>query len=601
MLCIALLLSMLPVLGACSNGGSNDQQTQGNSSSAFTVPSEWLLSDFTIVRSDEASDEVVDAVIRLKNTVKEYADTTLPLATDLLAKDETPFEILVGASNRQIYTQQISALKGDEYVIKTVATENGGKIVVGGKTDRALLGAITSLDWLFQENGVVTDGGRLSELNISGSGMSYLGEENVKKLVIVCAPDLGTRTKNAVKVLRNEIELACGKKPEEIIATADTKLSDYPYAIVVGAVGETAVAMKNGLKGSTAFHAKADSDTNSFKAYLVGGNDYATVRALQYFYKQSVIDRTLNIPLFMDAEITPLKVRDPYIVEKDGKYYLYENMGTGVGVRSSTDLYNWSPRKSVYSNNAYNSFWAPECHYYNGNYYIFTTFADGSGYRGMGILKCATPDGQFTLISKQSANATEVGHITPNNRNYIDGTLHVEADGTPYMIYSVEWDKAKWQAGDREWIGRMEYVQLSADLTHFVGQPVVMFEADAPAWTNYGICEAPFTYRCADGTLLMLWSNNGDTNGYSVGVAKSSNGRIDGEWTEVSTKALFCYDHSSIYSVTDGGHGMLIKDGDGRLILAIHTVNNDADNVALTLIPIVESGGRLRIDTIKKS
>ena len=244
--------------------------------------------------------------------------------------------------------------------------------------------------------------------------------------------------------------------------------------------------------------------------------------------------------------------------------------------------------------------WAPECHYYNGKFYLIASYySETTGWRGVGVFRSDKPDGQFELISRSSAVATSVGHITTGNRNIIDGTLYVDDEGKPWMIYSNEWDKAKFQAGNREWIGSLAYAPMSDDLTHFIGEPKVMFEADAAPWSNYGICEAPWMYKCEDGTLLMLWSNNTDQGTYSVGVAKSSNGRLDGEWTHYSTP-LFTADNSNVYCRIAGGHGMIFKSLDGRMYLSVHTPNNDKPNIALTLIPIVESEGTIRVDTIKK-
>ena len=100
-------------------------------------------------------------------------------------------------------------------------------------------------------------------------------------------------------------------------------------------------------------------------------------------------------------------VRDPYILFYDGLYYMY---GTGLattagyGCRISPDLSTWSEPYNVFvsdeSFDAAGDFWAPECHYYNGSFYLFATYrSKTTGYRGTSVFKANSPVGPFTEIS----------------------------------------------------------------------------------------------------------------------------------------------------------------------------------------------------------
>jgi hypothetical protein len=60
----------------------------------------------------------------------------------------------------------------------------------------------------------------------------------------------------------------------------------------------------------------------------------------------------------------------------------------------------------------------------------------------------------------------------------------------------------------------------------------------------------------------MLWSS-GTNNGYAVGIATSESGKLAGPWRQAPT-ALF---------EEDGGHPMLFRTFDGRLMMAIHQPN----------------------------
>ena len=59
----------------------------------------------------------------------------------------------------------------------------------------------------------------------------------------------------------------------------------------------------------------------------------------------------------------------------------------------------------------------------------------------------------------------------------------------------------------------------------------------------------------------MIWSTVKDRN-YCQCVTKSSNGKINGEWT-----------HLEPIFTNDGGHGMIFKDFNGKLKLTLHSPN----------------------------
>ena len=87
----------------------------------------------------------------------------------------------------------------------------------------------------------------------------------------------------------------------------------------------------------------------------------------------------------------------------------------------------------------------------------------------------------------------------------------------------------------------------------------------------------------------MLWSNF-DMNGYSVQIAYSSNGRIDGAWRQQSS-ALF----TKTKRHDDGGHGMLFTAPDGQLTLSLHSPNfvTEENPTTALLVPVVDIGDTL--------
>ena len=251
------------------------------------------------------------------------------------------------------------------------------------------------------------------------------------------------------------------------------------------------------------------------------------------------------------------KLRDPCVLAENGTYYMY---GTGWVCYKNTSGKlggEWESLGVVVQtpSGAKDNFWAPEVHKYNGKYYMFTTyFSTATNVRGCTVMRADSPEGPFVEISD--------GQITADEGYYaIDGTFYVDEDGQPWMIYVREW------VGAMDKVGRMMAAKLSPDLSEFVSEPIELFRADEPDWAVDNITDGCWLYKCTNGELLMLWSNF-DKNGYCVAVARSSNGRIDGEWS---------HDNALLYSGSDdnfdGGHGMIFTAFDGSKFLSIHSPN----------------------------
>lgn len=282
-------------------------------------------------------------------------------------------------------------------------------------------------------------------------------------------------------------------------------------------------------------------------------------------------------------------LRDPFVLVEPNAYYVY---GTGTSGKD-WDSTVWACYKNTSGNlngewvqtdhlvyerpaHAEKNFWAPEVHKYNGAYYMFANyFSSATQHRGCSILKAPTPEGPFVEITN--------GHITPHNWDAIDGTFYVDSNGQPWMVFVHEWTCTD------DGIGRMATAKLSDDLTHFISEPVELFRADSPSWTNERVTDGCFLYQTADGKLQMLWSNFCES-GYCVGLAESSGG-VDGVWSQ-KDELLFSKGFTGDY---DGGHGMLFTDRDGTRYLAIHSPNTASEVTAerTVFVPVAERDGKL--------
>lgn len=286
---------------------------------------------------------------------------------------------------------------------------------------------------------------------------------------------------------------------------------------------------------------------------------------------------------------TDINFRDPFVlpIAAENQYYLYGTTGTetwtdsatGLDYYTSADLENWEgpfpafrPAPDFWSDR---NFWAPEVHAYRGRYYMFATFKAEGVRRGTQILAADSPRGPFQPISDAPA--------TPRDWECLDGTLYVDADEQPWMVFCHEWV----QVGD----GEICAIRLSDDLTQPIGEPQVLFRASEAPWSQElnskgrrgYVTDGPSMYRLTSGELIMLWSSF-STGGYTVGVARSTGGDIAGPWEQIP---------EPLYA-GDGGHCMVFRDFNDQLWLALHRPNSTPDERP-HFIPLQEREGSVEL------
>ena len=276
-----------------------------------------------------------------------------------------------------------------------------------------------------------------------------------------------------------------------------------------------------------------------------------------------------------------INIRDPFVVNEGGKYYMYGTRAKDFGCETggfdvyiSEDLENWSQPHAVFDSAAYgmNSAcnWAPEVHRYAGRYYMFATFEQPNGNRGTYSLVSDSLTGPFVPHSE--------GALTPRDWFSLDGTLWVE-DGKPYLVFCHEHVQIL--------NGTVCCVSLTDDLRKAAGEQVLLFHgSDACGVPENAdgryVTDGPFLYRGADGALFMIWSTCPPT-GYYQGVCKSASGRVEGPWIQLPP--LF---------TKDGGHGMLFRDRKGDLRLTLHSPNRSLQEHPV-FFRVTEGGGTLHI------
>ena len=281
-------------------------------------------------------------------------------------------------------------------------------------------------------------------------------------------------------------------------------------------------------------------------------------------------------------------LRDPFIVVTDDAYYAY---GTGWHCYKNTgdDLAGpWEDLGEVVRlknpEDVGENHWAPEVHEHKGAYYMFTTYNSLSRrHRGCTVLKSDSPEGPFVEISD--------GPVTPTEWDAIDGTFYVDPDGCPWMVFVHEW------VCMADGVGTFAAAKLSEDLTHFISEPFELFRADEPAWATAGVTDGCWMYTTQSGDLLMTWSNFSN-EGYVVASARSSNGRLDGEWIQ---EELLYSRSMTVENRYDGGHAMIFTSREGQMYLSFHSPNGQEGERRETpvFLPIREENDHLVWDEPK--
>lgn len=274
-------------------------------------------------------------------------------------------------------------------------------------------------------------------------------------------------------------------------------------------------------------------------------------------------------------KLSEIHIRDPFILTFENKYYLFGTPGKysweGVGgffCSVSDDLEEWTEPALCFEVPdgfwATKNFWAPEVHEYRGKFYMFASFFAEGHMRATQILVADRPEGPYIPWSCP---------VTPSHWMCLDGTFYVE-DGVPYMVFCHEWLQTK--------DGEMCAIRLSDDLKHAVGEPRVLFTASQPHWAKSGgdcfVTDGPFMHRTKGGKLIMIWSSFDKNDNYVEAVAVSSNGSINGEW-------IHC---QNLVFDSDGGHGMLFYDLDGKLRFTMHSPNTPHGNERAKIFTVQE-------------
>jgi arabinan endo-1,5-alpha-L-arabinosidase len=298
--------------------------------------------------------------------------------------------------------------------------------------------------------------------------------------------------------------------------------------------------------------------------------------------------RKINDPKPIDSNIllypTPIhtiRARDPFLIKDDftKSYYMVVSSFPGFKTYISKDLKNWKDNgKCFIPGTDYwgtKDYWAPDIYKYQGKYYLLGTFSGKTAKRGTALLVAENINGPYQPLVNNA--------VTPANWVCLDGSLYIDDNNKPWIIYCHEWLEVT--------DGQILAQQLSDDLKITIGKPKLLFSASKASWTKAitvsgitgFVTDAPFIYRAKNGELLMTWSSFDKTGKYAIGLSRSESGMLIGPWK---------HDAATLNS-DDGGHAMFFTDFLGNLMISYHSPNNA--NAVPVIYRVGENNGKLEI------
>ena len=287
---------------------------------------------------------------------------------------------------------------------------------------------------------------------------------------------------------------------------------------------------------------------------------------------------------------------DPCILP-DRATMTYYMTGTGGKLWKSKDLRYWDGPYTVAETDPASwmgpepMIWAAELHPYKGKYYYFATFTNPDvkigSFRGNEIERRAC----HVLVSDKAEGPyrpMEDKTYLPAEKPTLDGTLWVDTDGKPYMVYCYEWLQT--------WDGTIEKIELKPDLSGSMGEGQLLFRASDSPWSREVIdgdtvaskvTDGPYLFRTQTGRLGMIWTS-WIYDVYTQGVAYSESGTLDGPWVQ----------EEQPITPPNFGHGMLFRTFDGQLLMSVHShkdINSHFHRVP-HLFKVDDSGDKIVVE-----
>lgn len=301
---------------------------------------------------------------------------------------------------------------------------------------------------------------------------------------------------------------------------------------------------------------------------------------MKYFYLLWLI--LLNIFLLFSCEQTqdkqvknytnPLKtidsteiyVADPFVYKAGDLYYLTGTTslpeGEGFAYYVSSDLVTWEYKGLLYHKPEGHigsfAFWAPEVHYYKGQYYMTYSCYVKELDRMLTCLAISEkPDGPF------------IDRYTPwfdFGYSAIDADIFVDDDDTPYLYFSKNGMQGILATGE------LYGVKLKEDLSGVDGEPLFISGASQPwekvNWERNRCNEGAYVFKRNERYYMTYSANDTGYEYYGIGVSYADNPL--GPWRKSEDNPLLTTNLSE--GVSSPGHNSVVETQNGELYIIYH-------------------------------
>lgn len=343
------------------------------------------------------------------------------------------------------------------------------------------------------------------------------------------------------------------------------------------AVGHEILIGRNTRPASVEAHERLGDNQFSFSlsgesVVIAASDDDCAELAIQTFIENYIVDGKLSLytgllPItyqcdneYKEVTIDNTKAADgddPYVIRHNGNYYYcWSNNGVMVAKINNLNDITKKHGKNVFDRqkNGFDSVWAPELHYIDGNWYIYVAMCKGTSDNArhrMYCLKGTTqdPTDPFELV----------GQVTDSTDKWaIDGTVF-QYKGELYTVWSG------WP-GNTDGRQNLYIAHMSNPWTIDSERVLISTPSGWDGVTqNPSVNEGPFPLVVGD-TVHILYSGNGSwTDDYSIGYLTCKDGNLlEAKSWKKSRRALLAKSsqnygpgHCSVTVADDGSYWMI--------------------------------------------
>lgn len=270
---------------------------------------------------------------------------------------------------------------------------------------------------------------------------------------------------------------------------------------------------------------------------------------------------------------------DPYIIEHEGKYYIYTTGDDGLyGYSCDTLLGDWNFEGQIFTLEGRDHFWAPSVIYLDGKFYMYFSFEyyedtpdQGGHHQAMHVAVSDNPMGPFTLGGQIAHPFSIDSHI-------------VKTDAGLFLFYSPN-------TFEGERIGTHIVVQKMKDPYTLEGEPTVVLLASIDEeifkrnrykeGQHWHTLEGAFWFQEGEWQYLMYSGGRYEDETYFVGYAAAKTTEQDlrkVKFQKMPDENTYAPLLRSNDWEEGTGHNSVIK-VDGQYYCVYHARNTEADGL----------------------